>query len=102
MKIAFDLDGTITRHPDLMTKMAMGFIRAGIDVFVLTAAAGELAPEQRPAEVRKRLDAIGWRGVPAVCVESSEKPAYCKANSVDVLIDDTDFKMDGTLLLLVK
>lgn len=102
VKIAFDLDGTISRYPQAMIAMANLFADGGAEVFVLTAAAGEFPSPERPAEVRRRLDARGWNRFPAVCCESSEKPEFCRRLNVDVLIDDTDFKLNGTILLQVK
>jgi hypothetical protein len=102
MLIAFDLDGTISKYPEKMLALACCLSGSGCDVFVLTAAAGELRKEDRPAEVRRRLLKLGWGGFRAVCCESSEKPERCKALGVDFLIDDTEFKLDGTVLLQVR
>lgn len=92
MKIAFDLDGTITRNPCLFDRMITSFSRDGYSVIVLTAAAGELPPSQRPAEVYRRLAAIG---VPMlmdqiVCCDGWEKGVKCRELGVDLLVDDSD------------
>lgn len=102
MKIAFDLDGTISKYPSQFLRLASKLKSSGCDVFVLTAAAGELPPKERPNEVKRRLERIGWGGFPILCCESSEKPSICEKTGVDFLIDDTGFNLNGTILLQVK
>jgi len=89
MKIAFDFDGTITAHPQRMNLLAQMLQLAGTHVVVLTAAAGELPADQRPAEVAKRLLRYGFTCPHELaCVEGHAKGEWCKANQVDVIIDD--------------
>jgi hypothetical protein len=92
MTIAFDLDGTISRAPVLFDLLRMNFQRGGDKVIVLTAAAGELAPVDRPAEVYRRLNAMGFQVVPEwiVCCESWEKGRLCRELGVHLLVDDSD------------
>jgi len=101
MKIAFDWDGTITRHPRVLIDLATSLQNQGHDVFILTAAAGEFPPDKRPAEVARRVASYGASHLPIVCIESSQKPVYCAANGVHLLIDDTQFKgLVGTVQLI--
>lgn len=100
MKIAFDLDGTISRDPVRMAAIAKALVKDGHRVFVLTAAAGELPPADRPAEVRRRLDKLGFNGIPVICTETAHKPVDCQAYGVDVLIDDTPFHVKNVLQLI--
>jgi len=92
MLIAFDLDGTISRAPVLFDLLRMNFQRGGDRVIVLTAAAGELPPEKRPAEVYRRLNGMGFSALPEwiVCCESHEKGRRCRELGVHILIDDSD------------
>lgn len=91
MTIAFDLDGTISRYPQVLLCVAKALRQTGHRVIVLTAAAGELPPPHRPAEVSRRLTKLGWNGFETVCTETANKPADIKRLSVDLLIDDTPF-----------
>lgn len=89
MKIAFDFDGTITAHPQRMNALACSFHNAGFTVVVLTAAAGELPPANRPAEVARRLRRYGFSCPHELaCVEGCDKGRWCAENGVDVVIDD--------------
>lgn len=99
MKIAIDLDGTITANRKI-GDFGVALRKSGFDVVVLTAAAGELPKELRLKEVRRRLDAMGFNDLLAVCVESYEKPEWCLKNGVDILIDDTEFELKGTVQLV--
>lgn len=101
MKIAFDLDGTLGRYPIQLGEMAKSLQETGHDVFVLTAAAGEHPPENRPDVVRGRLRAIGLGFLNPICVEEIQKANYCDQNGVDILIDDKMFKTKKTILLQV-
>lgn len=96
MKIAFDLDCTIGAHPAVLIALARTLIRGGAEVFVLTAAAGELQPADRPAEVVRRLEQLGGKGLRVVFIESRDKPKFCVAHEVDLLIDDTPFDLAHT------
>lgn len=100
MKVAIDLDGTLGKHTRVLLPLANSLLRDGHEVFVLTAAAGELAPQFRPPEVARRLRAIGCGHLRFVCLESKEKPHYCESNSVDLLIDDTKFDLRSTVQLI--
>lgn len=89
MKVAFDFDGTITAHPQRMNALACALHNAGCSIVVLTAAAGELPPEQRPAEVAGRLMRYGFTCPHKLaCVEGADKGKWCKENRVDIVIDD--------------
>ena len=91
MKIAFDFDGTITAHPVLLNLLAWALHGAGHEVIVLTAAAGELPKDKRPAEVTQRLRKYGFFCPHTLaCVEGMEKGLWCKEHNVDVVIDDDD------------
>lgn len=92
MKIAFDLDGTISRNPALFYQLQIPLVREGHKVVVLTAAAGELLPDQRPAEVYRRLTGIGFHCLPEqiVCCEGWEKGQKCRELGVNLLVDDSD------------
>lgn len=70
-------------------------------VLILTAAAGELPPDMRPAEVARRLASLGAGHIPFQCLESAEKPTYCQSNGVDILIDDTPFNLGAKTIQLI-
>lgn len=90
MKIAIDLDGTAFKFPVTFTSLALSLIAGGADVVFLTAAAGELSPEDRPAEVGrrvlKRLPLL--KLVPIFCVDERNKGSWLSQNNFDLVIDD--------------
>jgi hypothetical protein len=92
MLIAFDLDGTISRNPGLFYLIHNSLSKTGDRVVVLTAAAGELPPNQRPAEVYRRLTNMGFHTLPEhiVCCEGWEKGVKCRELGVNLLVDDSD------------
>ena len=97
MKVAFDLDGTISAYPAKCEDMAAAFVAAGHHVLVLTAHA---EPGADPAAVdafkREACLSCGFRSFhELVCciVRNSDEAAaykagYCRGHGVDVLIDD--------------
>lgn len=90
MKIAFDFDGTISAHSFAPDALALALHASGHQIVVLTAAAGELKPADRPAEVARRLQHYGFLCLHELaCVESHKKGHWCKVNQVDWLIDDS-------------
>ena len=94
MRIGIDFDGTITRFPEQLKVIAENIMNNGNNVVtIVTAAAGELAPCDRPAEVVKRLSRIGWvSGVhywDIKCVEGHEKGRCCADLKLDAIIDDS-------------
>lgn len=103
MLVAFDLDGTITRNPSVFLALARALKNSKHSIIILTAAAGEIPKDNRPAEVAKRLRHIGWGEFETSirCCESCEKPAICKQIGADILIDDSDFVLNGTIQLKV-
>ncbi len=101
MKIAIDLDGTLGRYPQLI-ELSRLLQSARCEVFVLTAAAGELPMNDRPSEVRRRVNSIGGEHLKCVCIEQSDKPKFCSSHRVDILIDDTPYDLNGTLQLIPK
>lgn len=102
MNIAIDFDGTISRSPRLLLQLAQALRNSGHRVIILTAAAGELPPTLRPAEVGKRLSHLGWSEfIPHIrCCESCEKPDICWDQRIDILIDDSPFKLQSTFQLM--
>lgn len=100
MKVCIDLDGVITRYPEIMRLLATALMDRGDAVIILTAAAGELPKEQRPTEVARRLLALRMPYHELVCCESCEKPDYCRNHNVDVLIDDGNYSMDSKTAFL--
>jgi hypothetical protein len=102
MNIAIDLDGTITKAPDVFRAIISSFLLTGHNVTVLTAAAGELSPEARPAEVRKRLGALQIPFTNLICCESHEKPAIVQSANMHLVIDDGNFSFSNALFLQVK
>jgi hypothetical protein len=90
MKIAIDLDGTAFKWPREFQNLVACLVQGGAEVVFLTAAAGEFPPEDRPAEVARR---VSFRlphcvGVRIVCCESWEKGDWLRDNGFDLLIDD--------------
>lgn len=110
LKIAIDLDGTISQRPLFFFELAGLFSGSGHTVIVLTAAAGELPAAERPAEVAKRLMKHGFRAPhELVCIESREKGEWCNLNNVNLLFDDdpkvvadVEVKSPRTVCVLVK
>lgn len=99
MMVGIDFDGTITRYPEALKKIANDIMRDGLNVVViLTAAAGELLMCDRPVEVRRRVNRLGWQdGVHYCeihCCEGHEKGKYCKENNIDLMIDDSREYLD--------
>lgn len=89
MKIAIDLDGTAFAWPLEFRDLILTLIRGGAKVVLLTAAAGELPPEQRPKEVARRVsERLLFHDVPIVCCGSHEKGEWMTRNRFDMIIDD--------------
>lgn len=91
--VAIDFDGTISRHPGALGAMGNMLINSGYStIVVLTAGAGELPARDRPAEIKRRLSALGLREGQhyslIACVEGHEKGAWCRDHAVNILIDD--------------
>lgn len=101
MKVAIDLDDTLTKYPHQICALARALKNSGHDVFVLTACAGELPPQDRPAEARRRVDNIGLRDIHVVWCDSSAKPKYCKDHSVNMIIDDRRMNLPSGICQLM-
>jgi len=92
LKIAIDLDGTAFAWPNELGRLAVTLQDALADVFFLTAAAGELPPSERPAEVERRVSqrlgcAVSVK-IPVVCCEEREKAQKLRDLGVHIVIDD--------------
>jgi phosphoglycolate phosphatase-like HAD superfamily hydrolase len=100
MRVAFDLDGTISAYPALCESMAAAFTAAGHHVLVLTGhAVPDPAACDRAAVDAFKREACVSRGFKSfhemVCcvVRNSDEAAaykagYCKGHAVDILVDD--------------
>ena len=90
MRIAIDLDGTAFKWPREFSQLVLTLVVGGADVVFLTAAAGELPPQERPAEVArrvaKRLPLLTQ--VAIACVEECHKGDWLTAHGFDMIIDD--------------
>ena len=90
MIVAVDLDGTLSKYPRQLKTLIECLVQCGQEVFMLTACAGELPEEERPAEARRRVRAYGVT-IPVIWCHTHEKPEVCRQRSVDLLIDDVPF-----------
>lgn len=89
MIFAFDLDGTLNRHPKELREMMLGLRLKGCRVIVLTAVPLNETEEHR----REMLAAVGitisdWDEMVMVPDDGISKGCYCRDNQVSVLIDD--------------
>lgn len=93
MIFAFDLDGTLSRHPASYRRLMASLRESDGDVIVLTAAAGELPPEKRPAEVIRRLAMLGifynLHYDRLICCETRDKGRICAEEHVAFIFDDS-------------
>lgn len=92
MKIAIDLDGTAFAWPDEFQRLIIHLEAGGAEVVFLTAAAGEFAPDARPAEVTRRISSRLPRAahIKVFCCESRDKGPWLRRNGFDAVIDDNE------------
>jgi hypothetical protein len=81
MKIAFDVDDTITQHPKLFSILAESLIASGHEVFVISDAP-ELYREDRLRILRENH--IPYTKL----VLTGDKRGYCLQNDIEYLFDD--------------
>lgn len=86
MKVALDVDGTISEHPELFALLSASLRAAGHPVVVLTY--------RDPDRVEHtRMQLAGW-GITydeiVFATSLSSKGELCRQHSIDVFIDDQD------------
>ena len=100
-KIAFDVDGTITKNPDLF-KVIMKSLKERAIVYILTGNGNDYMPKKKRLEQLESLgitheyydklilaSAKGKKALPVREV-AIEKGRICKEMKIDMLIDDMD------------
>lgn len=86
MKVALDIDGTISEHPDFFAMLSAALCAAGHRVIVLT-----YRDPARDAATREQLTAWGLVFDELVIAPSLEaKGELCAALGVDLFFDDQD------------
>lgn len=97
MRLAVDVDGTIDANPDEMRSILSAVKAAGHAVIVLTGTPTDKATQEDWDDKRNYLQSMGcgscWDKLVVVPHKPGElaeaKAAYCKANGIDVLIDNS-------------
>ena len=86
MKVALDIDGTISEHPELFALLSASLRAAGHTVVVLTYRDPERAEHTRTqlAGWRISFDELVFAG------SLSGKGELCRHHAIDVFIDDQD------------
>ena len=98
MRVGLDIDGTISAAPVLFAGIARSLIAQGHEVWIITGA-GELSA---------RVEQMGALGVPwtrLAVVDNGNPPhilgpikaRYCRAHSIDVMVDDFPEVVDACL-----
>ncbi|MEZ6139076.1 MAG: hypothetical protein R3B84_00760 [Zavarzinella sp.] len=86
MKIAIDIDGTITEHPEFFAKLSSAFHAVGHYIIILT-----FRDPEREAETKVQLAGWGIIFDELVIAPSLEgKGPLCGSLSVDLFFDDQD------------
>ena len=102
MKVALDIDGTISEHPELFALLSAAMRAAGHAVVVLTYRDPERAEHTKAqlAAWRISYDEIVFAG------SLSGKGELCRRHGIDVFIDDQDECIvgvpEGVLVLKVR
>lgn len=94
MTFAFDLDGTITRHPKQMDALMRGLLATGHYVIILTGVCSIEPPNGRDMLLaRAGLRADIYHEMVRIIIDGKaddheKKAIYCRAHAVDFLVDD--------------
>ena len=94
MRIAIDLDGTITKHRWVFRDLIKALQKDGWYVEVVTACAGEIPIQHRQAEAERRVDVLRI-SCPVRWINQNQKAAYYKSQGFDVVIEDTPETLVG-------
>lgn len=104
MNIVFDLDGTLTRYPSVLSAMMIDLHLAGHRITILTATPPGETLENR----MKMINACGIEKKyfdDLVMVPEDygiSKARYCSVNNVDLFIDDCDYNHEKVKILCPK
>lgn len=109
MKFAFDLDGTITKHPEAVFDMMSAVEKGGHQVVVLTAVPQGEQPGRR-LDMLRAAGGAWWENFMVEVPDDHgvSKAEWCRDHGVDVLVDNQPENMEAlkrispdTLRLLV-
>lgn len=96
MTFAFDWGGTISRHPKELWAMMEALKAAGHRVVVLSANLTGKVEEVRENLKATGLDPAAFELIAVVeDWNGTNKANFCLINSVDVMIDDAKYNMEG-------
>jgi hypothetical protein len=82
MKIAFDNDDVITRHPKFFSVLTKALIKDDNEVFIITDS-DELFRHQ--IEKQLQIDNIRYHHL----IITSKKEEFCKKNDIEFMVDDS-------------
>lgn len=108
MRAAFDVDGTITRHPEVMSRVMHGLRKTRARVFILTGCDMVDGPFEDLNEIRQEhliklrvaqlktfgvTDISHYHRILIACGQrksdvAMEKARYCREMNIDVLFDN--------------